>query len=150
MEKQIAENIFLVMFSISLGFATNNAFKSIMPKGFGHYIRDGKTSFAIRISFMSVMVILSAICCLIAFSFCRSIESKGSFTDLMNLLIIILFATSPWLCDHIARICFLPFKKLVVIREKDFKGVDVVFVLVYIAAVILLFLLKKLGHLVNL
>jgi len=129
MERQIAENMFLLMFSISLGFATNNAFLSIMPEGFGHLIRDGKKSFVIRMGFMVLMVVLSAMCFLIVLSFCSSVEHKGFFPDLMNLLIIILFATSPWLCDHIARLCFLPFNKIVKIRKKEFKGTDVAFVL---------------------
>jgi len=138
MDKKLAETLFLVMFSISLSTAITNVFKSIYPYGVGHVVKDGMSGFLIRATFIAVVVSLSSFGLVLALKFCNRVESKGIIADFINVLTILIFAIIPWFCDHLTRVLFLPFNKLITIREAEFKGVDLIFIIIYCVLIAML------------
>lgn len=142
MEKRLAETLFLVMFGLCLSFATYNVLKSICPYGVGHVLKEGLWVFIVRASFVAVMFCFASFCFIFAIRFCAKVKPDGFIGDFLNVLTILLLAMSPWLCDHIARVIFLPFQSMAIIREEEFKYVDFLFVLIYGLALGALFLLR--------
>lgn len=144
MDKRLAEILLLVMFGISLSASTTNAFMAIFPFGVGHVVIERVSVFLIRASFMAIMVMLSSLGLILALRFCNKVEPKGVILDFINVVTILVLATIPWLCDHITRFLFLPFNNVVTIREEGFKGVDIIFVVMYLVLIATLYLIRYL------
>ncbi|MBW8001215.1 MAG: hypothetical protein FVQ80_04255 [Planctomycetes bacterium] len=144
MNNRLAEILFLVMFGISLSASVTNVFKSIYPYGVGHVIKDGFAVFLIRVSFIAIMVGLSSLGFVLSLKFCSNVESKGVILDFINVSTILVLAVIPWLCDHITRILFLPFSRFVTIREVEFEGVDVFFIVIYLMLIGAIYLIHHL------
>ncbi len=144
MEARVAEIVFLVMFSFCLGAAATNAVESVVPYGVGHIMKEGTVHFGIRASFFGVMIFLSAICLLLGIRLCQRMEPRGFVGDLLNVLVLILLGMSPWLCNHVARLPFLPFSSGATIREEEFKYVDLVFTGIYLGIFLALLAVRAL------
>lgn len=144
MESSTAETLFLVMFGVSISFSANNVITEIFPYGVGHILKEGGKSFFIRASFVGIIAILWSICLVASLKFCKTITPDIGFTyDVFTVLLLLLLAASSWLCDHIGRVIFYPFRKIVNLREKKYTAVDLLFVIIYFVTVLILFFLRK-------
>ena len=145
MESNTAEILFLVMFGVSISFSANNVITEIFPFGVGHIIKEGGKSFFIRACFVGITAILWSICLVVSLKFCKTTKPDNGFAyDVLTVLLLLLLASSSWLCDHIARVIFYPFRKIVNLREKKYSAVDLMFILIYFITALALFSLRKL------
>jgi len=144
MEANTAEILFLVMFGVSISFSSNNVIMGIFPLGVGHLLNNGVKAFILRALFVGLTATLWAVCLVISLKFCKTIRSNGLIYDVLTVLILLLLSASSWLCDHIARIIFFPFRKTITLREKKYSSVDILFVLIYFIAAGLLILIRNL------
>ena len=135
MDSRIAEILFLVMFSLFLGFSITNVLKAIFPYGVGHVIKEGLAAFFIRAAFIGVMFCLVATVLVLGLRFCGTVEPSQFVGDILNVLVLMMMAMAAWLCDHVTRILFIPIQKKVNIREKEFKYVDIIFVVIYLGII---------------
>lgn len=120
------------MFGVSISFSANNVITEIFPYGVGHIIKEGGKSFLIRAFFVGITGILWSICLVVSLRFCKTIKTDIGFAyDVLTVLLLLLLSASSWLCDHITRVIFYPFNKIVYLREKKYSSVDLLFVFIY-------------------
>ena len=77
---------------------------------------------------MGLFFILNSIAFVLGLHFIENNKASGFVTTTLFVFIIIIISMSPWFCDHLARLLLFPVRKIIELREKEFKYVDIVFV----------------------
>lgn len=135
-----AENLFLILYGLCLAAVTTTTLRAIFPYGVGHIFTEGVPKFLIRAAYIFFFLLLCSVAFILGLQFCKTASPRDFISSAVCVLLIMFLSLSPWFCDHLARIFFLPANKTVKIRESKFKYVDVVFVIFYLLFLAILFL----------
>jgi hypothetical protein len=139
-----AQNLFLMLYALCVAATISLILPSMFNYGVGIIFKEKFKIFFIRALFMGIFFFLSSITFVLGFYFIENNSASGFFSTVLYVFVIIILSMSPWFCDHLARLILFPARKIIELREKEFKYVDIVFVSIYLFLLSCLLIIWKL------
>lgn len=140
----VAQNLFLILYALCVAATLNVTLPSMFNYGVGIIFKENFKIFLIRVLYIVIFFFLISVAFVLGYYFVGNNTSNGLFNTILYVFVICILSMSPWFCDHLARLLLFPFRKVVELREKEFKYVDIVFVCIYFVSLCVLIFIWEL------
>lgn len=145
-----AENLLFLFYGLCFSVSAGTQLATIFPRGIGQIHDSGIKDTLLRAVLTSMYMISNAFFLVFAIFLVKHFLLYNNFLSSgVSVLFITFLSLGPWFCDHLSRFVFdLPFKTKW-IRERQYRFVDRLYIIVYLFVLVFLFGVEYLVRLLN-
>lgn len=140
----VAQNLFLMLYALCVAATLNEILPSMFSYGVGIIFKENFKIFFFRVIYIGIFFFLISLSFIAGYLFVGNNTACGLLSTSVYVFIICILSMSPWFCDHLARLLLFPVRNIIKLREKKFKYVDIVFVVIYVTSIGILYFIWRL------